>query len=203
MLRAVITDDGMQRVLADVPDYRISLIETAGGRAFDNAVTDMRKDLAHGRLDATSWPLFEIRAVRRPASAERSAYRIGVVLDSIAFDGRSIMVLLTEWDALYRDPRAQLPPLRVTFRDCITQTPADAEQQRAALAYWRERVQDMPPAPALPLVTDPATVTAPRFHRYHGVVPPREWESFNDRARAQGLTPTAALLTAYAHVLAQ
>lgn len=202
MLRVVITDEGMQQVLAEVPDYRIDLVDVEDEASFDRAVEDMRDDLARGRIDATSWPLFGIRAIGRPTPTQGRSYRIGVVLDSVALDGRSIMVLFTEWDALYRDMHADLAPLGVTFRDYITQQQAQTEHLDASLAYWRQRVPQLPPAPALPLAVDPAAVVTPRFRRYHSVIPSQEWESFTASAREHDLTPTAALLTAYAQVLA-
>ncbi|WP_240759189.1 condensation domain-containing protein, partial [Phytoactinopolyspora endophytica] len=206
MLRAVVAADGTQRVLPEVPRYRIPV--TDGGHSPDDALRELRETTSHHVADTANGPLFAIRAVTYVDDGDhgdgggRPRLRIGVGLDSIALDGRSIMVLFTEWDALYRDLDAPLPALEMSFRDYVLQVAPDPQRVAAADEYWRSRLPGLPPAPQLPLAVEPDTVDAPRFRRSHAFIDPQRWARLTERARRHGITPTAVLLTAYAEVLA-
>ncbi|NEE02717.1 non-ribosomal peptide synthetase [Phytoactinopolyspora halotolerans] len=200
MLRAVVGADGTQRVLPQVPRYRIAV--TDGGRRPEDALRELRETTSHHVADTATGPLFAIRAVSYAGDDGRMRHRIGVGLDSIALDGRSVMVLFTEWDALHRDLDASLPTLEMSFRDYVVQVRPDPQRVAAAEEYWRTRLPELPPAPRLPLAVEPDQVAAPRFRRSHALVDAQRWELLAERARRHGITPTAVLLTAYAEVLA-
>jgi hypothetical protein len=66
-------------------------------------------------LESDQWPLFEIRASLLPDQP----VRLHVTLDLLILDARSIQILVREFVALYRNPKASLAPLRMSFRDYI------------------------------------------------------------------------------------
>lgn len=198
MLRAVITEDGTQRVLPEVPYYRIATVDAA--HQPESTLHRLRHTLSHNLVDTARWPLFEVRAARY-VSGGSSRTRLFVGLDSIVMDGRSIMVFYTEWDRLYRDLDAELPPIGLAFRDYVLQARPDPQQVDAAQRYWRQRVAELPPGPRLPLAAQPAEIGTPVFHRLHHYVEPARWRRIIDRCRAHGLTPSVVLLACYAEVL--
>ncbi|GAA3983101.1 amino acid adenylation domain-containing protein [Thermobifida alba] len=200
MLRAVFDDHGDQRVLAEVPAYRIAVVDAADTDPAP-ALAALREQMSHRLFDPTRWPLFEVRAVRYTRDGERRT-RLGIGLDYIVLDALSIMTLYTELDRLHTDPDAELPPVEVSFRDYVTQVRADPERVEAARAYWRERIAALPPAPDLPLAVDPADVDRPRFTRRADRLAPREWRALAGLARSAGITPSTLLLACYADVLA-
>ncbi|GAA1464313.1 amino acid adenylation domain-containing protein [Nocardiopsis exhalans] len=200
MLRAVIGPDGTQRILPEVPEYRIAVTE-AGDRP-ETALHRARQSRSHHVADTSAWPLFDIRAVRYKLGRQHRT-RLLVGLDSIVMDGRSIMVLYSEWDRLHRDPDAELPPIGLSFRDYVLQAEPDPARRERAEAYWRERVGELPPAPGLPLAKDPASVHAPVFTRLPHRVDTDRWEALRNRAREHGLTPSVVLLACYTEVLAR
>ncbi|MCG8927720.1 non-ribosomal peptide synthetase [Lentzea sp. CC55] len=198
MLRAVIDADATQRILPEVPRYRIRA--TDAGHRPEAVLHRQRMSLSHKLFDTATWPLFEIRAVHHVSGGRRHT-RLHVGLDSIVMDGRSIMVLLTEWARLSADLDAELPSLGLSYRDYLLQVRPDPDRLAQAREYWRERVRELPPPPALPLAKDPATAGRPTFHRLHHRVGAATWTRIAAAARGHGLTPSTVLLTCYAEVL--
>ena len=140
--------------------------------------------MSHQLIDATRWPLFDLRAVRY---GERA--RIGVSLDNIVLDALSAMTFFDELAQLYADLDAELPPVGVSFRDYVEQVEPDPQALESAQAYWRERLDDLPPAPDLPLRTDPARLGRPTFTRREAHVDAERWQAIGEHARAARLDP--------------
>jgi yersiniabactin nonribosomal peptide synthetase len=198
MLRAVFDDSGTQRVLAEVPRFDISVVdlpESATQAQLDAALADLRQSLSHHVLDVCNWPVFDVRAVRYGAGR----MRVAVSLDNLTLDGFSMMRLFDELARLYRDPNALSPPPNISFRDFVTQSCTQPAGLEAAQTYWRER--DLPPAPQLALALEPDSLGVPRFSRRELRVAASEWDAIKATARRHGITPSVALLAAYAEVL--
>ncbi|MGK4000276.1 amino acid adenylation domain-containing protein [Sorangium sp. So ce1024] len=201
MLRAVFTADGMQRVLEAVPPFQVKVWDLRGETraGAERALEDTRARLSHRVFDPCAWPLFDVGVSLLPGGARR----IHINLDLLALDAWSIGILSRELELLVEAPDAELPPLGATFRDCVLddlrhrRTPA-AER---SLEHWRERVASLPPPPELPLARSPRDVGRPRFRRRSGRLARPHWERLKDHARAHGLTPSCALLAAFAAVL--
>ncbi|HBL30251.1 MAG TPA: non-ribosomal peptide synthetase, partial [Acidobacteria bacterium] len=140
MLRVVFTPDGRQRVLAEVPEYRIEILELAGlpPDEVEAALAAVRERLSHQVLPADRWPLFEFGISR--LAAER--IRIHISLDLLIADAWSSQILLREFAQFAADPALQMAPLELTFRDyqlaaeALTRTAAWAR----AHAYWQRRL---------------------------------------------------------------
>ncbi|MFB7372413.1 amino acid adenylation domain-containing protein [Streptomyces sp. NPDC056222] len=194
ILRAVFDDQGMQRIQPSVPRFTIP-VETAA-KSGDEELEALRDTMSHRVFDPTVWPLFDVRAVRY---GDRT--RIGVGLDNLILDALSVLILTTELEQLYRDPEAALRPVGVSFRDYqLNAQPPQAEVE-AAREYWLSRLDDLPPAPQLPLATDPARIEQPRFARDDIWLDADRWARITERARQYELTPSALLLACYAEVL--
>ena len=202
MLRAVIQPDGRQRVLAAVPPYEIPVIDLSGTpppRA-TAALGRLREEMSHQVLPADRWPLFDIRMTRLPGGR----VRLHLSLDILIADVWSWQVLFREWAELYRDPRAVLPPLELTFRDYILAERAarsSAAYQRD-LDYWQGRLSALPPAPELPLAAPPATLGTPGFERRSSRLAAETWAGLKTRGTRAGLTASGLLLAAFSEVLA-
>lgn len=193
-LRAVVRD-GMQQVLPQVPDFRLPCHPVTDLDA-PEAVA-LRERLARQVLDPSRWPVFDIQAALVDGGAKASLF---VCLDNLMLDGLSMQILLAELEQLYTNPGQSLPELEIGFRDYLEHV-----QQRPAndvsLAYWARRLDHLPPAPRLPLRCDPGDVGLPRFARLSARLAAPQWEALKARARAEGLTPSALLLSAYAATL--
>ncbi|CAO4171856.1 amino acid adenylation domain-containing protein [Methylorubrum populi] len=201
MLRAVIDEAGHQRILDTVPRYHILSADLSAASREEVAdwLARQRSELDHRVHDTARWPLFEIRAIRLAA-----ATRLLISLDNLICDGRSMVLLLSEWAALARDPDRALPDLTVSFRDVALHRQAQEASPafRDSLEHWMRRLPDLPPAPPLPLAAEPAALTPPRFARLAAELGTAEWERLRENIRAAGLSVNAVLLAAYGAALA-
>ncbi|WP_440085824.1 amino acid adenylation domain-containing protein [Streptosporangium sp. LJ11] len=199
MLRAEFLPDGRQRILPEVPRFTIPVVDAGadGEDDADTALARLREDMSHQLIDATRWPLFDVRAVRYGAGRTR----VGVSFDNIVLDALSSMIVLRELETLYADPGAELPPVELSFRDYVLGVHPEPAALERSQRYWSERVADLPPGPQLPLAADPSQIGRPRFTRREGRLSPEQWRAVKATAKEHGLTPSTVLATAFAEVL--
>ncbi|MFJ4585190.1 amino acid adenylation domain-containing protein [Streptomyces echinatus] len=196
MLRAVVAEDGTQRVLpesdaAPVP-FSVTDCSAASGPRTAAAV---REELSHEIRPIGRWPMWEVRALILPGDR----IRLHISIDLLIADVASIRLFFDDWRRLYAGER--LPPLRTTFRDCVNAhavDPGDPEYA-AARDYWLRRVPDLPEGPQLPWRRG---ATAPaRWSRRAHRLPATSWSRIRQLALQHELTPTSVLLAAFATVL--
>ncbi len=202
MLRAVMLPDGRQRVLPAVPPYEVALLDL-GGMAPEEAERQLlavREQMSHQVIPGDRWPLFEVRASRLPDGR----LRLHVSFDFLIGDAWSVRFLITELQRLYADPASLPPPPQATFRDYVLAEASLAEGGlvRRSLEYWRHRLDTLPPPPELPLVASPGGLAQVRFTRRGGSLEAAAWERFKACAARSGVTPSVAVLAAFAEVLA-
>ncbi|MFF0717652.1 amino acid adenylation domain-containing protein [Micromonospora sp. NPDC003816] len=202
MLRAVVSPEGHQRVLPQVPPYRIRVVDlrAESDRRRDERLDEIRAEMTTQVFDTTVWPLFDVRATR--VDAHRTRLHFG--FDALIIDAWSTSMLFRELAAAYRGDDASLPPLELTFRDYVLAREQEIGGPRhtEAREYWMRRLEHLPPAPELPLATSPAQVDRPVFTHRSARLDTADWTRFKQFATARGVTASAALCTAYAQVLA-
>jgi amino acid adenylation domain-containing protein len=200
MLRAVVDADGRQRVLPEVPPYRIDCrdLSALSAERRREEVQRIRGEMADRVLPADRWPLFEIRATRAG-----DAVRLHCSLDLLIVDAWSMYLLFVDWRHFYEDPAWSPAPFELSFRDYVLAGRGRREgaAYRRAETFWRPRAAELPPAPELPLAVLPAQVDRPVFTRRCAGLTRPAWRSLVEAARRRGLTPSAALLAAFAEVL--
>ncbi|SCE17201.1 nonribosomal peptide synthetase protein BlmIV [Streptomyces sp. Termitarium-T10T-6] len=201
MLRAVTDADGAQRVLAETPPYAIAVtdLRDVSDAERDEALARVRAELENQVLPSGSWPLFDIRATHLPDQRTR----LHVSVDLLFVDVRSLLLVLAEWRRFYDDPAWSPAPLDHTFRDHVLaeRELRDSPAGRRAADYWTARLDEIPPAPDLPLATAPEQIGPPLFVLHRAVLPQDRWAALSATARRHGLTPSNLLLAAYAEVL--
>ena len=207
MLRAIVQPDGRQRILDAVPPYvigRLDLREASPETAAE-ALGAVRARMSHQVLPADRWPLFEIAASLLPEGPSgETRVRLHVSLDLLISDAWSLRLLARDLGRLYEQPEASLAELEISFRDYVLAEAAlrESASGERALEYWRGRLADLPPPPALPLARNPSSIAAPRFVRRRGELTAARWAWLKERAAVAGLTPSGVLLAAWSEVLA-
>ena len=201
MLRAVISLEGTQRVLRDVPDYLIA-VDDLTDLAPDEAEARLaatRERMSHQVFDPQHWPLFEIRL----SKLADDRFRLHTSMDALIADAGSFAIIENEYNVIARGEAETLPPLRIGFRDYVL-----AERQLAstpafdrARDYWLDRLDGLPPAPDLPLARDPQMLSSGRFVRHEGILDEARWSALKETARRLHVTPTSVLLGAFSEVL--
>ncbi len=170
MLRAVIQEDGSQRILPSVPHYSIQ----------EEAV---RETMLARPFFAGQWPLFEIAL---------SKERIHFLFDLLMIDGTGLEVFFEELSLLYETEEANLTPLSISYRDCVLAM--EQKDQRKAKEYWFRRIESLPDAPRLPHLPN---AKAGPFVRYQGSLCPEKWQEVQKRAAQEGISPAAFLAFLY------
>ena len=201
-LRTVLTPEGRQRVLPEVPavvsprlDLR-ALDLDAARRALDTVARTM----CENGPDPGRWPLFEIRVSRLPGGRTR----LHLSLCLMICDALSVAHLWRDLARLYADPELRPEPPAYSFRAYVRDLRRARREPayRRALDYWRGRLDTLPPPPDLPLARDPAARPGAALERHHRHLEPALWSRLTARARAADLTPTTLLAAVYAQVLA-
>ena len=202
LLRAIVQPtDGQLRVLPEVPRFRLEVLDLRG-RTPDAQAAELeavRARLSHQVLPADRWPLFEFRASR----LDDRRTRIHISFDLLVADAWSFQFLMGQWGELYRDPDKVLPPLEISFRDYrLAELQLEGgELHRRSEEYWRKRLPTLPPRPSCRWRRCRLRCASSASRTGGCGSSPRSWRRLKERAGQAGLTPSGALLAAYAEVL--
>lgn len=150
-------------------------------------------------MPVDQWPLFDFRATL--LHGER--VRLHISYDLQVFDAWSLFRLFDEWFQLYQNCDRILPPLEISFRDYVLAEQAlqATELYRRSQEYWFSRLDNLPPAPDLPLAKNPKELKQHHCKRYDGRLDQNDWQQLKQRATSVGLTPSGILLAAFAEIL--
>ncbi|ERI11046.1 non-ribosomal peptide synthetase [Aneurinibacillus aneurinilyticus] len=200
MLRATIDQNGHQQVMQSVPYMKVTYTDTSSWeeQKAEARLDEIREEMGHRIYDTARWPLFDISVTK--------AHNRAVLHFSMEFliaDWASIWLLLSEFEALYKESGRQLPDLNLCFRDYLL---AERSLKKTTAYftdkdYWLRRVDTLPPAPDLPLARQQDNSETVRFRRRFLRLDNSAWDKLKQRAQKRGLTPTAAVMTAYAAVI--
>ena len=202
MLRGIVRPDGVQQILREVPPYEIATLDLRdqGPEAAEAALAAVREQMSHQVLPAERWPLFELRAALLP----NGRTRLYLSVDGLVSDAWSWRILSREFRQFYLDPELELPPLEISFADYVRAEVAvrATPVYQKSLAYWRERVRTLAPAPELPAVKDFQSLDKLRFGRFWDELTPQQWGAIKEHGTRVGLTPSVIVLAAFSEVLA-
>ncbi|WP_199443055.1 type I polyketide synthase [Umezawaea beigongshangensis] len=198
-LRAVVDAQGSMTVLPEVPRYRIRVhdLREVGEAERERRLASLRERVSRKPGPSDRWPLFQVRAALLP----HGRVRLFTGVDVLVCDAASWGVIDRELRHHHLNPDVDLPPVGVHPAECVRalEERRDGPAGQRAATYWRERLAELPAAPALPL--DDAA-DAPRFQRHAAVLDAPRWRALRETAARHRVTPTAVLLTVYADVLA-
>ncbi|PCC68476.1 amino acid adenylation domain-containing protein [Nannocystis exedens] len=151
----IVAIDGEPRQAVDPPGAWSLAVEDLRGRSAEaraTALTELGREAARTVFDVSAEVLLRARLVR----VDDAEHVLLLAVDHLAADGWSMRVLLREVTELYAAELAgrapALPPLAVEYADyCAWQRERLQEARlEQLLAYWRERLAGLSPAPALP-----------------------------------------------------
>ena len=195
MLRAIVDGGGSQRVLSELPPYRIEVtdVRDAADDVVAEAIESTRVELDHLVYSTTEWPLFTLRITRAPDFAI-----LHVSIDFLVADFVSIQLLLRELDIAYVGLDLGPAP-GVTYRDLLLAERRRRDRDRDRdRHYWSERIADLPAQPQLPRA---ATEESGHFRRHQIELGSDSWARLRTAAGAASVSPSCAILAAYAEVV--
>ncbi|NIF21637.1 non-ribosomal peptide synthetase [Candidatus Pantoea multigeneris] len=190
MLRAVFSE-GQQQVQPQVAHYQIPRFCQPG----EDNVGLQRAEYASHSFDPQHWPLFSVSVAQQGGT-----HRVAIAIDNLILDALSILLFYQELDALYHQrPLPDAPAIQ--FRDALLARQPQQAQRDAAWAWWRPRLDHLPLAPQLPLAQQPEAIAVPEFTRREQWLDAKCWQQLTQKARQNGVTPSAVMLNAFATVL--
>ncbi|MEU7764448.1 amino acid adenylation domain-containing protein [Nocardia sp. NPDC049190] len=204
MLRCVVYPDGYQRIapLGDAPMPPGLTVHTCATAAeMTELRTDIGRTLAHRGYEPGIGPMFDLVVTLGPEDTV-----VHFSIDLLIADFVGIAVVVRDLERCLRDPDIDLPPVEFGFRDYVlnltraTHAPAERARRDRDRQYWFSRLDTLPPAIGMPLLPDADSAPA-RFARRSLRLSTDEWSAFTRAAAEHGVTPTAALLTAFGRVL--
>ncbi|OLU33797.1 non-ribosomal peptide synthetase [Pseudomonas sp. PA27(2017)] len=199
MLRAVISAQGSQRVLDQVPEYQVQTLDLRGQCAEEQtqSLETLRQSMSHKVYPTEQWPLFELRLSQ---TEQRDTLHFS--MDSLLADWASAQILFSELEQLIVAADTPLPDLQISFRDYLLAERKLLQGSRFQRdrEYWMARVDQFPAAPCLPVPLGQNEQPA-RFRRYPANLPASQWQALRQAAGERGLTPSVTVLAAYASVL--
>lgn len=202
MLRAVLLPDGQQQVLEKptFPGVRVIDLRGQHPQMVEAWLEEIRRTMEHQWLSLERWPTFDLRVTL----LDSQQARVHLSLETMFVDTASLSLLLHECIQYYIDPEIQLEPLECSFRDyilAVQEKRPQTERYQRSKAYWLQRLPNLPPDPVFPLMSSSRRPAHPRFFSRQGQLTAQEWSRFKARAALSGITPTAALLAAFAEIL--
>jgi amino acid adenylation domain-containing protein len=209
MLRTRFTADGRQ-VTEPAAEVRIGRLDLRGesSPAQQDRLGELREQRSHRVLPADRAPM--LAADVTLLADDRMRLHVGH--DGLVMDGISMFLFFEDWWRAYAGGSADSGSAdsgaagdMVAFADYVASleaTRGSAPAQRSR-TYWLGRLDDLPPRPGLPLRTSPSAISLPRFVQHTARLDPPSWSALKERAASAGVTPTVALLAAYAETLAR
>ncbi len=192
-LRTIFSDQE-QWVLEDVADYQFEIHRCQ----HEDELLAIRNRLSHKIYEPNQYPLFDIEI-----SEFAHSFRVHFSMDLLLMDGRSYVIFMNEWAALYNDAQAQLALLNIHFSDYIDmyqrirQSPFMDEARR----YWEKKLPEYHFAITLPAETKPYLIKQPKFARLETFIDKESWGLLKEKAMAHGVGLTSVFLTLYGMVL--
>jgi amino acid adenylation domain-containing protein len=202
-LRTVMSEDGTQRVMEPdaTPSVHIAAVDLRGQtpERQEEALATIRTRMFDDGIDPTGWPLFQVVASRIRNHRTRVHVRISLLL----LDAPSMRTVISEWERLYVDPAAELPPIRQTFRQWRIRLAKyeDGPHFAKQWQYWQQRLDDLPEAPSLPLARRPKRISAVRFEGRTVSLTREQWQRLRTTFRKHRVLPTTAMIHVLAEVL--
>ncbi len=201
----IVDDEGQLATVENPAPLVIERIDLSAlsGDALEQALMQIRAQMMHAELPLNRWPWVDLR-VSSWIEAGVRRNRIHYNHNNFFSDGYGTTRLLQEIDSYYREPELTLPPLTLAFRDAALTLDrlAHSTAGQQARRYWEERLDHLPEAPSLPLLTHLNRRCRSTLKRRERFIAADIWSAFVAQTRSAGVTPSNALFTAYAEVLA-
>ncbi|EOX1576556.1 amino acid adenylation domain-containing protein [Vibrio cholerae] len=199
MLRMTVNHAGEQVVHAEVDYFPIVErdLRSLSEEAQHVELEQIRQQMRHQVRAADVWPLFDVQLSR----LSEHKVRLHLNLDLLQFDVQSFKIMMDDLATAYQGK--DLEPLPITFRDYVMheQTLRHSAEWQNSWHYWQQTIPTLPKAPQLPLNPD-YQHHAPEFITLEGRLSDSEWQTLKSVWQQWGVTPSAGLLTLFAHTLA-
>lgn len=199
MLRAIVLKNGVQKILNNVPMYKIVVRDISESDKKQEEIACERERMSHYVFDTEVWPLFEIKALK----IDEQKHLLLIGFDLLIMDGSSLEIFVHQWLKFYKDEKYSPVDMKYTFRDYVFAL-KDLEKSRLYLrdkGYWENKLKNFPNAPMLPIRHDETKQKSCHFSRLEKQVTGVHWKAIKELAQNKMITTSALLCTLYSQVL--
>lgn len=202
ILRCIVRTDLQQQILRpdELPPFRITVddLRAVSEEERSRRLADTRTRLTEITRPLGA-PLYDLHASLLPDGVQ-----LHVAIELLIADAASIGALFADWEQFYEDPERIITAPEWSFRDYVL---AEHASRRGpawdqAVAYWQSRASTLPAGPDLPRCREPESLPIPRIRRLTDRLSRDQYRSFLAFAAASDLTPSMAVCSAWAEVLA-
>lgn len=192
MLRAVIEENGAQRILKSVPEYKMDYWEERNKTAAESdGFETFRKKHVKWSSQIGKWSFFDIAV---STFSDKSVLHLA--MDFIIADWASVWILVQEFEKYYYGNKEISEEVNLTFREYVRLESEfkATSKYKSDKKYWNDRMNDFPEAPKIAVCEENIKNT---FTRKIFELDSDKWERFKKKALSYNCTPTVALLTIY------
>ena len=201
MLRAIVSENGEQRIMKQVPMY---LIQTANLSGLDveqkqEYLAKVREEMSRQVLAAEKWPLFDLKIT----VIDQKKSRLHINFDNLILDGWSMFYLLDEMAERYWIDEYQDKELQISFRDYVLSldNARNTKKYDDDKLYWLKRLDNFSKAPNLPLIKKESELSDYKFYRRCLHLEANEWDKIKSISKNNEITPTVFFLTVFSDCL--
>ncbi|WP_144558032.1 non-ribosomal peptide synthetase [Shouchella miscanthi] len=191
MLQAVVHENGTQEILDRVPVYDIPVHVVQSVPEMEVRVQQVREELQEQVFPLGKWPLFDLRVTQ----GSEASY-VHLCTDALIADGASLSLLYQQLMNLYNNPKTELLPLEMSYRDYCNHIREERQSIKGQKAreYWERKMDTIVSGPQLSSQIDASRTVM------QGVV--SDWQALKEKATRRDVKPGTVLLTAFQEVLA-
>ena len=200
-LRSIVLENGMQKVLDDVPIYKVDYVDLSEKTPDQQKaiLLNERNRMSHFVFKTDRWPLFEFKAFK--LSIDKSYLLVG--FDMLIGDGYSIQIVTNEIIKFYKNPDLKLPTIKYSFKDYLEayEKLKNSDKYKKAKQYWLEKVPNFPSYPKLPFIKKVSEIKVPKFSRISKSISKEKYEALKRYATTHEVSISVLLCTVYLMVL--
>lgn len=197
MLRAVVTPEGLQKIVDTPYTDNIKLYDYSKGNAKEH-LEKMREEYSHRLLDIYHGQVIALQVTLLPK--ERA--RIHFDIDLLIADVTSFQIILRDLVRLYNGEVLEPDGNKFNFAQYIRKEKLSLKDKvEEDREYWTKRLETMTGKPELPVKN--IDTVQPKFVRRDAFLAPDKWDIFRKLCAAYQVTPAIVLLTLYGKVVAR
>ena len=201
-LRIIVLPKWKQQILNKVQLYKANIFDLRNRefRLENLELNRIRNDINHQVASINKWPLFNINVVL----LKNNIARILIYFNLIITDSLSAKIFLSELWQLYANPKLNLPPHKISFRDYVLAeiNTKKLDIYKKSKKYWLKKIKKLYPAPMLPLKNDPSSIKNLSFKRLEKKLDKIVWHKIKEKAARIGVFPTSIILTVFIEIIA-
>ncbi len=197
--RAIFLSNGTQKVLTEIPDYKIDVVNCTPAERETEALK-IRNELSHHIYKHDQWPLFTFKAVEY-GETRRLVF---VSFDLMVCDGDSMQIFFSDLGKILRKQPFE-ENIGYSYERYVRDLSHSRDEKRYEedKAYWLEHLTSFPEYPHVPLVQKVSDCSEYSIIRKQDVICKKTWAKFKDVAKAHHISPSSLLCTIYAKVLSR